>query len=92
MDTHQAHRALREIIIEDGGPPKLLPSSRGFHATVLKFARQFQSWFESMYGRLHANVVVVPGIGRFRPCNKPFMVPVTRVAEAEYPVCACGNQ
>eukprot|EP00973_Karenia_brevis_P006809 923722-Karenia_brevis.AAC.1 len=43
FDTHQAHRAIRKVILKDDGPPTLQPSSRGFHSTFLKFARQFQS-------------------------------------------------
>eukprot|EP00973_Karenia_brevis_P082955 11502510-Karenia_brevis.AAC.1 len=28
IDTHQAHRGLRKVVLEDDGPPKLQPSSR----------------------------------------------------------------
>eukprot|EP00973_Karenia_brevis_P066428 9233986-Karenia_brevis.AAC.1 len=84
LDTHQAHRALRNVVLPDG-PPTLQPASRGFHSTFLKFARQFQSWFTSVHGSVHLMPLDEPGIGRFRGCGKPWMIPLSRLNEGDYP-------
>eukprot|EP00973_Karenia_brevis_P018339 2516434-Karenia_brevis.AAC.2 len=92
MDTHQEHRKSRQIFLEDKGPPKMLPASRGFHATFLKFARQFQQWFMSINGAVHSQVFEQRGLGRFPPCNWPWFIPLARVEEASYPACNCRSR
>eukprot|EP00973_Karenia_brevis_P021152 2908578-Karenia_brevis.AAC.1 len=32
VDTYQGHSKMREIHIDDNGPPRMIPASRGFHA------------------------------------------------------------
>eukprot|EP00973_Karenia_brevis_P055396 7702121-Karenia_brevis.AAC.1 len=84
LDTHQAQRSLRQIIVPEG-PPALQPASQGFHSTVFKFARQFQCWFTSIYGSVHSMTLDEPGIGRFPRCGRPWMIPPACINEGNYP-------